>query len=85
VKFCSRCSFRQQEKSTTGGIGPQLHPSDESNGTFHDFTGDTNGSRIDYIFVTTDVDVTAAEIVHDNTDGRYPSDHFPIKATLTLP
>lgn len=62
-----------------------LHPGDENDGTFHDFTGDTDGSRIDYIFVTTDIDITAAEVVRDNTDGRYPSDHFPIKATLTLP
>ncbi|MDX9978924.1 MAG: endonuclease/exonuclease/phosphatase family protein [Lentisphaeria bacterium] len=53
--------------------------------TFHAFKGDTEGGKIDYILVPPDIATLAAEIVRDNQDGRYPSDHFPVTATLRLP
>jgi endonuclease/exonuclease/phosphatase family metal-dependent hydrolase len=53
-------------------------------GTFHGFQGGRSGIHIDYIFVTPDVRVRAAEILHDNQTGRYPSDHFPVLAELEL-
>jgi endonuclease/exonuclease/phosphatase family metal-dependent hydrolase len=31
------------------------------------------------------VKVLAAEIVHTNHNGRYPSDHFPVTAEMLLP
>ena len=43
-----------------------------------------SGIHIDYIFVTPDVRVRTAEILHDNQTGRYPSDHFPVLAELGL-
>ena len=59
-----------------------LHPEAENTGTFCAFKGRTSGAKIDYIFVLPGTKVLAARIVHDNRDGRYPSDHFPVTASL---
>ncbi|MEN6427543.1 MAG: endonuclease/exonuclease/phosphatase family protein [Phycisphaerales bacterium] len=58
------------------------HPNEQVAGTFHGFQGGVNGGKIDYIFIQPDVVVKAAQILHDNKDGRYPSDHFPVLAVL---
>ena len=50
--------------------------------SFHDFQGGEEGSRIDYIVHTAGLRATAAEIVRTAYDGRYPSDHYPVTATL---
>lgn len=39
---------------------------------------------IDYIFVSDEFEILDAYIDHSNLDGRFPSDHFPIVATLKL-
>lgn len=39
---------------------------------------------IDYIFVSDEFEVIDAYIERSNKDGRFPSDHFPIVATLKL-
>ncbi|MEX2307037.1 MAG: endonuclease/exonuclease/phosphatase family protein [Pirellulales bacterium] len=55
---------------------------DES--TFNHWSGTTAGSRIDFILHTEEFAPTAAAIVRTNYDGRWPSDHYPITATLRL-
>ena len=61
-----------------------LHPDATNVGTFNGFRGESSRGKIDYVFVTVNVKVLSAEIVHDNSNGRYPSDHFPITATIVL-
>ena len=61
-----------------------LHPEATNVGTFNGFRGESTRGKIDYVFVSAHVQVITAEIVHDNTDGRYPSDHFPVTATVRL-
>ena len=63
----------------------QIYPADSSVGTFHAFKGAMIGDKIDYIFVEPGTHVLAASIIHDNIDGRYPSDHFPVVARIVLP
>jgi endonuclease/exonuclease/phosphatase family metal-dependent hydrolase len=53
-------------------------------GTFNGFKGKSTGDRIDWIVHTSDVKALSGEIVRDNENGRYPSDHFPVKAVLRL-
>jgi endonuclease/exonuclease/phosphatase family metal-dependent hydrolase len=53
--------------------------------TAHEFKGTRQGNKIDYVFAQPGVKVLEAEILYDNTDGRYPSDHFPVMARLILP
>jgi endonuclease/exonuclease/phosphatase family metal-dependent hydrolase len=55
---------------------------DES--TFGGWEGHTEGRRIDFILHTDEFTPTAAAIVRTNYDGRWPSDHYPVTATLRL-
>jgi endonuclease/exonuclease/phosphatase family metal-dependent hydrolase len=60
------------------------HPNESTVGTFTGFKfGQVQGEKIDYIFVTAEWRVVDAAIVRTARDGRYPSDHFPVTATLT--
>lgn len=59
-----------------------LHPQTEAVGTFNGFKGGRGGGKIDYVFATANFKVVEACILYDQTAGRYPSDHFPVTATL---
>lgn len=63
-------------------VFPSVGPNEA---TFHDFTGNQSGSSIDHILYSADVfTATAANIVHTSFSGKYPSDHFPVTATLQV-
>lgn len=62
-----------------------LHPDANEVGTFNGFSGNRKGEKIDYIFTLPDVKVLEAKILYDNVDGKFPSDHFPVWATLRFP
>jgi endonuclease/exonuclease/phosphatase family metal-dependent hydrolase len=53
-------------------------------GTFHRFTGRRDFGRIDYLFTTAAWEVLEAAILHPEKDGKFPSDHWPVRATLRL-
>jgi endonuclease/exonuclease/phosphatase family metal-dependent hydrolase len=60
-----------------------VHPNrTETESSFHEFKGTTAGLRIDWILHTAELKPTAAEIIQKNTEGRYPSDHYPVTAVL---
>ena len=62
-----------------------LYPGEKSVGTFTGFTlGSSDGAKIDYVLVQPGTEVLSAEIVRTSRDGRYPSDHFPVEATVRL-
>jgi endonuclease/exonuclease/phosphatase family metal-dependent hydrolase len=61
------------------------HPSASPVGTFSGFKfGQVSGEKIDHIFATPDWDVEDAAIVRTERNQRYPSDHFPVTATVRL-
>ena len=62
-----------------------LHPDIADVGTFNRFKGNRQGDKIDYVFTLPTVKVLEAQILYDNIDGHYPSDHFPVMARLYLP
>jgi len=62
-----------------------LHPDAKDVRTGHSFRGTRKGNKIDYVFTPPSIRVLEATILYDNVDGRYPSDHFPVTATLRLP
>ncbi len=69
----------------------QVHPDEMDVATAHGFRGVERSSRnarpgakIDYIFVSTGVKCTEAEIIRTNNAGLYPSDHYPVRATILL-
>ena len=63
----------------------ETHPQAEKDeGTFHAFRGNTDGPRIDYVLHSDDFLAQKAEILRTHEQRRYPSDHFPVTATLIL-
>jgi len=50
--------------------------------TRHRFDGIPQVARLDWILADPCFKVRDARIVHDHSDGRYPSDHFPYVADL---
>ncbi len=54
-------------------------------GTFPNYGAtDPDGTRIDWVLVTPDVRVKTAAINAWTSEGRYPSDHLPVQALLSL-
>jgi endonuclease/exonuclease/phosphatase family metal-dependent hydrolase len=63
----------------------RLHPDATGVGTFTGFTfGHIGERKIDYVLVEPATTVHDARILHTSRDGRYPSDHFPVVARVTL-
>ncbi|MGI6029914.1 MAG: endonuclease/exonuclease/phosphatase family protein [Eubacteriales bacterium] len=56
------------------------------NNTYHFFNGKIRegSAPIDYIFVSEEFEVVESQICTHHEEGQYPSDHFPIMATLRL-
>lgn len=50
--------------------------------THHDFKGNAEKCRMDWVLHTRELRSLAAFIVRDHFDGRYPSDHFPYVVDL---
>jgi endonuclease/exonuclease/phosphatase family metal-dependent hydrolase len=62
-----------------------LHPDVKDVRTGHAFRGGRQGHKIDYVLAPPGAKVLEAQILYDNVDGRYPSDHYPVTARLRLP
>jgi len=60
-------------------LHPERQPDEAS---FHGFHGKREGSRIDWILCSPPFVPVEATIDRFQQDGRYPSDHFPVTATL---
>lgn len=61
------------------------HPDKPDGRTYHGFKGGVEGVKIDHILVEPNTTVLDAQIDRfSNEDGRYPSDHYPVTATLKL-
>jgi endonuclease/exonuclease/phosphatase family metal-dependent hydrolase len=52
--------------------------------SYNDWRGRLKGSRIDYILHSEELTPVAAAIVRTNYDGFWPSDHYPVTATLKI-
>jgi endonuclease/exonuclease/phosphatase family metal-dependent hydrolase len=62
-----------------------LHADETVVGTFNGFKfGTTAGDKIDYVLVQPGTEVITAEIIRTSRNDRYPSDHFPVVATIRL-
>lgn len=59
-----------------------LNERTDDEGTFNNFTGKKNGDKIDFIFINDKFIPVSANIDHLNKGGKYPSDHFPVKAII---
>ncbi len=59
-----------------------VHPDATLVGTFHGYHGMRSGPKVDFVLATADATVLEAQIVYQQRDGRYPSDHYPVTATI---
>jgi len=59
-----------------------LYPYEPIAGSYHGFTGQGSGGLIDHILVSPNWKIRRAVIDRFSLDNRFPSDHFPIVATL---
>lgn len=59
-----------------------LHPEAQGVGTFNGFEGTTSGEKIDAVLASAEWQVLASEIIRAAPQGRYPSDRFPVVATV---
>jgi len=56
----------------------------EPMGTFNGFQDASGGERIDHILVGPGLGIVRGEILGEQDQGRWPSDHFPVVAEVTL-
>lgn len=42
------------------------------------------GNKVDYIFIKNDVEVIRHQIITETFEGRYPSDHMPVLAVVSI-
>lgn len=59
----------------------RLRPAERA-GTYHAFSGEPRGEQIDWILYNRFFKVVEATIDRSSRGARYPSDHFPVVATL---
>lgn len=61
-------------------------PAAEIQNTLHNFSGKNKfgAMPIDYIFVSDDFEILETRILTDPVNGHYPSDHYPLMATVRL-
>lgn len=60
----------------------KLHPGEKDVNTYHAFEGTVTGDKIDFIFCSKELKIYGAEILRNNKEGKYPSDHYPINAVV---
>ncbi|WP_162605329.1 endonuclease/exonuclease/phosphatase family protein [Jiangella ureilytica] len=69
-------------------MGPLLEagfrPAPVTGGTVHRFTGTATGRRIDHILAGPQWTIEEAGVERGRPDGKLPSDHWPVRATLRL-
>jgi len=62
-----------------------IHPDREDAGTGNGgYTGRVDGPKIDYVLAGPGVETIDAQIDQSPRAGRYPSDHYPVSATIRL-
>jgi len=62
-----------------------LHSDEPNSLTFNGWSSNISGNPIDYILIPQiDVGVNSSVIIHDNNNGDYPSDHYPIMSAISL-
>lgn len=61
-----------------------IHPDGPEPATWHNWQPTIVGEKIDYIFVTPDVQIVDATIVRDIPFRNFISDHHPVVATLLI-
>jgi len=76
----SSCYHQFTGDASLSDVYRRAHPGGENEGTFHGY-GQVNGS-IDWMLASNHFEVITAEIDRHHEGNLYPSDHYPVTATL---
>ncbi len=69
--------FDTQKIAKIDSSGPNI--------TYNDFGKSFEaGNKIDYIFIKNNIEVYKHQIIMDTFEGRYPSDHMPLRVVLKI-
>ncbi len=66
-------------------VWQSIYPGKPESGTYHKFSGSTSCPKIDFISISKTAQAIDAKIDTYQENGHYPSDHFPIIATIQIP
>lgn len=80
--------YNRLTRSGNKGVGlidvwVALGNTEENAGTYHGFSG-VPDKRIDWILASPEFTAASIEVCRADADGRYPSDHFPLAAQLSI-
>jgi len=70
--------------SSLQDVWSNTHSHDTGEGTWHGFSGKAQKGRLDWVLTSPDVRSLDAAILRTSYEGRYPSDHFPVKAVVEV-
>ncbi|MGL4800341.1 MAG: endonuclease/exonuclease/phosphatase family protein [Cellulosilyticaceae bacterium] len=76
-------SLLKKEKKKLASAYTQLE-NEPVGRSYHYFSGKKEGHPIDYIYVTEDIQVQQVQLCYDTVEGHFPSDHYPVLATLQI-
>ncbi len=62
----------------------RFHPGGAEADTWHGFSGEGQRGRLDWVMISQEITVLDIEIICTSYDGNYPSDHFPVRARLSI-
>ena len=75
---------KEIEESDLNLVDPWITLAREEVESHHSFKGqDKNGSRIDWILISDDLNCSDIQLFQKSIDGIFPSDHFPVFATIS--
>lgn len=80
--ICYRNLINENQFSDTFLINRQESQKGKKTGTFNGFKGTKTGKRIDWILTNDRFQTLSGSIDYYQDGGRYPSDHFPVTATI---
>lgn len=66
-------------------VWQSIYPEKSKTGTYHKFRGSTACAKIDYISISKTAQALDAKIDTYEENGHYPSDHYPVIATIRIP
>lgn len=62
-----------------------IHPDAKAVGTGNGgYNGKRDGAKIDYVLISPGIETLGAAIDQEPRDGRFPSDHYPVIATMRI-
>jgi endonuclease/exonuclease/phosphatase family metal-dependent hydrolase len=84
MKYLEQDECRNLNASMSN-VWQSVYPGKCKTGTYHKFSGYTACSKIDHISISSSMQAVDVKIDRHEENGHYPSDHFPVIATIRIP